>query len=165
MAIWNYALTDEERLTDGDAVRVRVKAGAAITAGQKLAIVDGVATFSASGTYYAPESARAGDMFWARYPQGSNQPTPPPANSVLPAITGTPTVGQTLTASTGTWSGSPTFTRQWKRNGVNIAGATAATYLLVVGDATTTITVTVTATNAFGSTPATSAGVGPIAAA
>lgn len=165
MAILKYALTDEERVTDGDAVFVRVKAGAALVAGQKLAIANGIATFSASGTYFAQESVRAGDVFWARYPQGSVQPTPPPSNSVLPDITGTPTVGQTLTASNGTWTGSPTFTRQWKRNGANISGATATTYLLVVGDAAATITVTVTATNSFGATAATSAGVGPVAAA
>ena len=36
-----------------------------------------------------------------------------PANSILPAIVGTPAVGQTLSASPGTWTGSPTFAYQW----------------------------------------------------
>src|SRR3954454_4327657 len=39
-----------------------------------------------------------------------------PSNTVLPAITGTPHVGQTLTASQGTWTENPTsFTDQWVR--------------------------------------------------
>jgi hypothetical protein len=90
-----------------------------------------------------------------------------PANTVLPAISGTPTVGQTLTASTGTWTGTPTITYgyQWKRAGTAISGATSSTYLLVTADLGTLVTVTVTATNGAGSTGATSASVGPIAAA
>ncbi len=90
-----------------------------------------------------------------------------PVNTVLPAITGSPVEGQTLTASTGTWTGSPapTFAIQWQRGGVAIAGATGATYVLTATDVGTTITVAVTATNASGSASATSAGVGPVTAA
>jgi hypothetical protein len=89
-----------------------------------------------------------------------------PVNTAAPAITGTPTVGQTLTASTGTWTGSPapSFAYQWRRNGTDIAGATASTYLLQAADEGATITVRVTATNSQGSAGATSAGVGPVAA-
>jgi hypothetical protein len=88
-----------------------------------------------------------------------------PVNSVLPAITGTATEGQTLTASTGTWSGSPTFAYVWKRGGVAIGSATASTYLLVTADVGAVITVTVTATNAGGSADATSAGTSAVVAA
>ena len=96
---------------------------------------------------------------------GSATPTAP-VNSALPVITGTTTVGQTLTTTTGTWTGSPTgYTYQWKRSGTNISGATASTYTLVSADATTFVTVLVTATNAAGSANATAATVGPIAAA
>lgn len=89
-----------------------------------------------------------------------------PVNTVAPAITGTPTSGQTLTVSNGTWTGSPTptYTRQWRRNGVNISGATATTYLLVAGDVGAIITVVVTATNALGSVTKVSNSVGPVAA-
>lgn len=89
-----------------------------------------------------------------------------PVNTVLPVITGTLTVGQTLTSSTGTWTGSApiTYTYQWKRAGVAIGGATASTYMLVTADGGALITFTVTGTNAFGNSSATSASVGPIVA-
>lgn len=79
-----------------------------------------------------------------------------PVNSVLPAISGIAQVGQVMTAWTGVWSGAPTFTYQWKNEGVNIGGATSATYTPVVGDVGDNITVTVTATNSAGSASATS---------
>jgi hypothetical protein len=82
----------------------------------------------------------------------------PPVNIAAPVISGGKTEGDTLTASTGTWLGSPTsYTYVWKRNGVAIGGATAATYVLVAPDIHASITVTVTATNANGSDTATSA--------
>lgn len=88
-----------------------------------------------------------------------------PTNTTAPSITGTATVGETLTAVAGTWTGSPTVTRQWLRGGTEISGATGTTYLLVAADEGATITVQETATNAGGSADATSAGVGPVAAA
>lgn len=89
-----------------------------------------------------------------------------PANTVLPAITGTPTVGQTLTSTTGTWTGKPTpvYARQWRRDGVAVSGATAATYLLAVADVDAVITVTVTANSVAGSKAATSAATSAVAA-
>ena len=83
-----------------------------------------------------------------------------PVNIVLPAISGTQAPGATLTTTDGTWTNSPTsYTYQWKRGGVDIGGATANTYVVQSADNGATLTVTVTATNAGGSTPATSAGV------
>lgn len=55
-------------------------------------------------------------------------------NSVAPAITGTAQEGQTLTCSTGTWSGTPTLSYQWTRDAVPIAGATANTRVLAAAD-------------------------------
>ena len=63
-----------------------------------------------------------------------------------PTITGTAAVGQTLSASTGTWSPVPTFGYQWTRNGANISGATASTYQLTPADLGTTVSVAVTGT-------------------
>jgi hypothetical protein len=87
-----------------------------------------------------------------------------PVNTALPMISGSPSVGSTLSTTDGTWTGTPTptFTYQWKRGGTNISGATANSYLLVSGDSGTMITATVTATNPGGSVGATSTGVGPI---
>jgi hypothetical protein len=89
----------------------------------------------------------------------------PPYNTVAPVISGTLTEDETLTTTDGTWLQSPTsYTYQWKRDGVNIGGATSNNYVLLLADVGSTITVTVTATNAAGSTNATSAGVGPVSA-
>jgi len=80
-----------------------------------------------------------------------------PTNTVAPAVTGTSQVGQVLTTDNGTWTGSPTgYTYQWKRGGVSIGGATSSTYTLVNADASSNVTCVVTATNAGGSTAATS---------
>ncbi len=81
-----------------------------------------------------------------------------PANTVIPAISGTASVGSTLTSTTGTWTGggSITYSYQWKSAGSNV-GADQNTYVPVTGDVGNTITVTVTATNAAGTgTPAVS---------
>lgn len=82
-----------------------------------------------------------------------------PSNSVLPSITGTAQVGETLTAASGTWAGSApiTYTRQWKANGTAISGATGTTYVPVEADIGKTITITITATNVAGNASATSA--------
>lgn len=61
-----------------------------------------------------------------------------------PTIAGTPAVGSTLTASTGTWTTGTTFTYQWLRAGTAITGATAATYPLVAADQGKAISVRVT---------------------
>src|SRR5207248_256507 len=89
-------------------------------------------------------------------------PPAPPANTALPTISGTAQQGQTLTSSTGTWTGNPTsYAYQWRRcdsggaSCVDIAGSTASTYVVAQADVGGTLRVVVTATNAAGSTPAT----------
>jgi len=67
----------------------------------------------------------------------------PPEATVIPVVSGTTTVGQTLTTTSGTWGGSPSnsdYVYQWQRStdGVtwsNISAATATTYVPVAGDA------------------------------
>lgn len=83
-----------------------------------------------------------------------------PANSVAPAITGALSAGDALTSSTGTWSGSgDTFAYQWSRDGTPVIGATGSTYVVQKLDEGTTLTCTVTASDALGAgKPATSAG-------
>ncbi len=95
-----------------------------------------------------------------------------PVNTAAPAITGTLGVGKVLTASTGTWSNTPTaYTYQWQRSTNSgstwgaITGATGSTYTTVVADAGAEVRVIVTATNSYGSAAANSAAAGPIAGA
>ncbi len=95
-----------------------------------------------------------------------------PVNTAPPAITGTAAVGQTLTASNGTWNNAPTsYAYQWLRcNGggnscVNVANGTQKTYTLVGADAGHTMRVRVTATNADGSATAESDNTATVAAA
>ena len=96
----------------------------------------------------------------------------PPANTALPAVTGTTEEGQTLTSSKGTWTGSPTgYSYQWQdcnSSGeacTNISGATATTYKLTATDVGHTIRAAVTATNAGGSGKATSTKTATVVAA
>ena len=86
-----------------------------------------------------------------------------PLNVILPAISGTATVGSTLTASNGVWNGPPaSFAYAWSRcdtggnNCSAISGATGQSYVLQPADAGSTLRVTVTGTNAAGSSPSTS---------
>jgi hypothetical protein len=93
---------------------------------------------------------------------GSGGPPPPapPVSTGLPTISGAPQQGQTLTASAGTWSGSPTgYTYTWSD------GSQGSSDTLTAADVGQRMSVTVTATNAGGSTNATSAAVGPVTAA
>src|SRR3954467_10464992 len=100
----------------------------------------------------------------ALMPLGGGGGVSAPVNTVLPAISGTPTQGQTLSVSNGTWTNSPTsYAYQWKASGSNISGATSSTYLLTASEVGATITCTVTATNAGGSASATSAATGAVA--
>jgi len=92
-----------------------------------------------------------------------------PVNTVAPAVTGTTSVNEVLTASNGTWSESPTFTYQWKWSADNdgpwtdIAGETENTYTVILGDMTRYLKCTVTATNLSGTASQDSNVVGPIA--
>ena len=69
-------------------------------------------------------------------------PVQPPVNTSKPTITGQTVVGDTLTASNGSWSNSPTgYGYQWQdcnssgTNCSNISGATSSSYKLASGDA------------------------------
>jgi hypothetical protein len=126
------------------------------------------------GVYVHPASCgyprafvKAHEWFWTE-----KLPAPaPPANLALPTISGTPKQGQTLTASPGDWSGAPTsFAYRWQdcntTGGACAAnGGTGSTYVLKASDVGHTIRVVVTATNAAGSTPATSAPTAVVTAA
>lgn len=83
----------------------------------------------------------------------------PPVNTVVPTITGTAEVGETLTASNGTFTGDATitYTHQWFAGGVAIVGATGSTFDLTAAEVGKIITVRVTGTNTSGNASAFSA--------
>jgi fibronectin type 3 domain-containing protein len=110
--------------------------------------------------------------------QATSSPTAPvqavpPALTSSPTVTGTPQDGQTLSATTGTWTGSTpiTYAYQWEScdpSGLDcspIAGATVSTYVVGTSDVGTTISVLVTATNVAGNTSAFSAATTVVQAA
>ncbi|MCW5954420.1 MAG: hypothetical protein KIT69_19385, partial [Propionibacteriaceae bacterium] len=83
-----------------------------------------------------------------------------PVSVLRPSISGTPAVGSTLKASSGTWDTSGlSFAYQWLRDGAVINSATSASYQVVSGDAGKSLSVQVTA-----SRPGTEAGVATSAA-
>jgi hypothetical protein len=93
-------------------------------------------------------------------------PSHPPVNTGAPTVSGSAVDGDTLTASTGSWTGHPTsYGYQWQNCTTNslglvcadISGATASSYTLTSGDVGHAIRSVVTATNAGGSTAASSA--------
>ena len=92
-----------------------------------------------------------------------------PVNELLPSISGTVAVNNTLTADPGTWKNSPTsyspippYAYQWQRcnpadhNCSDISGSTLSTYFIASNPGNWTFKVVVTATNLSGSASATS---------
>ena len=84
-----------------------------------------------------------------------------PTNSDAPAVSGIARTGETLAASTGSWTGSPSsYAYQWKRANTadgtysNIGSATSNQYVLTDADIDKFIKVSVIATNSFGSSSA-----------
>ncbi len=96
-------------------------------------------------------------------------PAPAPTNMTLPTVAGVAVAGEALTASAGTWSGSPTsFSYQWQdcnaagESCSNLGGATGASHSLAAGDVGHSLRVVVTASNAGGSSSASSAATGVV---
>jgi hypothetical protein len=66
----------------------------------------------------------------------------------VPMISGTATVGSTLSATRGAWTPGATFTYAWLRNGKTISGATTSTYEIVPADLGSQLQVKVTGAKA-----------------
>lgn len=75
-----------------------------------------------------------------------------PVNTVPPAISGTAETGQTLTGSTGSWTGtpSPSHSFQWLLDGVALPGKTASTIGVIADYEGSELAFMVIATNASG---------------
>jgi uncharacterized repeat protein (TIGR01451 family) len=107
-------------------------------------------------------------------PTAATPPLPPPSvaptNTAAPSVSGTPRVGEVLSAQPGTWSGTPTptITYQWQRcdtsSCANVSGATNTTYTLASADLGASMRVVVTATNGAGAATATASASGPVLA-
>jgi hypothetical protein len=97
----------------------------------------------------------------------ASSPTSAPSLSSRPKLTGTTTVGKTLSTSKGAWSGTPplSYTYQWQRCSpgcADIPGATGSSYTLTSADQGAKILVIVTAANGAGSRQGRSSEVGPV---
>ena len=94
----------------------------------------------------------------------TTQPATAPRNTSPPTIAGTARQGQTLTAASGSWSGTQPirFSFAWRRcstyggNCAMVRGANQQTYTLGAADVKHTLRVVVTAANAAGSSSAVS---------
>jgi hypothetical protein len=94
---------------------------------------------------------------------GAAVPKAAPSNTSLPSISGSAKDGSLLTASHGSWTGSPTsYDYAWQRcdtdggNCAAISGATSKQYTQTTADVNHRIRVVVTATNSSGNGTATS---------
>jgi hypothetical protein len=117
---------------------------------------NGVAIAGAVSSSYVPTAADSGCTVWvtitgtrpgySTVAQTSNGVSV--LGTLIPApvaITGTPSVGQTLTASTVPWAPAQvSLSYRWYRGNTQISGATAATYELTTADVGQLVTVTVT---------------------
>jgi hypothetical protein len=127
----------------------------------ELPITEGMTKFTGRGRMLgAPDDALVGQQPTEPYNPFPNEPgegggeVPPdpvlaPVNVDVPFVSGGTAVGDTLTCTMGNWQGEPTsYAYAWS------TGATGASYVIVAGDAGTSITCVVSATNAGGTTAA-----------
>ena len=144
------------------ATEYRVNGGSAASLGLTAA---GSATISGLGNGATPNieiravNAAAGAGAWSSVKTVTTYSAP--ANTVLPVISGDTTIGSTLSATAGTWTGTPTPTlaRQWRVNGADVGGATGSTFATTLLDDGDVVTLRETATNVVSAVSATSSGV------
>ena len=100
-------------------------------------------------------------------------PASAPSNASAPTILGSPQEGELVSASVGSWTGTPplTYRYQWQRCNPSgeecaaISGATSATHAVTATDVGSTLRVAVTVTNGAGEASLTSAATATVTAA
>lgn len=132
-----------------------------LTSGDLATLGNGTISISVTATDLAGNiSAAATTSFVLLAPA-----IPAPSWSSPPTIAGTPTVGETLTATGGAINDGEHAGWQWLRDDVLISGATGSTYTLIEADEDAMIAARELATGDGGSAHADSDAVGPIEAA
>jgi hypothetical protein len=123
-----------------------------------------IAAFNASGATVATTAQSAVVQ------ASASSSTSAPTNTSAPTISGAAVVGSTLSAATGSWTGSPSYAYGWNRcsstgtNCATISAPAGPTYVVATADQGFTIQVRVTATNTAGSASATSNVTSPVTA-
>jgi hypothetical protein len=117
---------------------------------------------SPTGTQAENDLAARGQTVKNKQADGSPlDPVTPPWLQTAPYVTSPPVisgpnppvVGSHMSCSNGAWVFATSFSYQWRRGVTNIPGATTASYTVVTGDKTFTLTCVVTAVGAKGLTP------------
>jgi len=141
---------------------IMLAAAGSAAAAAPLNVFNGAPSKAIAGRYY-------GDMASTAFP---TTPSAVPANTVGPVISGSATVGGTLSTTNGTWTGAATiaYTYSWLRcttaavaTCADIPGATARTYTPVSADLARYLRVRVVGTNGQGAGMMRSVVAGPIA--
>ena len=135
-----------------------------LQSGVQLRELASATVIAAGGSGQRPSVARAGRF--VVFDDGGQvlrrETREPPAIVQRPAISGTAREGETLSCSTGQWSGAPTsYAFAWLVDGLPAAGATGATHVVDSSEVGRDVRCRVTATNQDGSVPETSDGVRP----
>jgi putative cell wall-binding protein len=131
---WN---SQGENIAQGYSSATEVMNGWMNSTGHRENILRG--SFTRIGIGYV-ESGNYWVQIFAGYPGDS---APALTQTPVPVISGTPAIGQTLTAQVGTWQPAPVAVSvQWNRDGAPIAGATAASYVVGYMDAGRRLSVT-----------------------
>jgi len=121
---------------------------------------DGVAISGATNRTFTPRAAQLGQAIRVKVTASMTGATSATATSVAtadvapglltatapPVVSGTPQVDVQLSATSGTWSPSASYTYQWSAAGTPIAGATGATFTPTPDQLGAALGVTVTAT-------------------
>ena len=76
-----------------------------------------------------------------------------PLNKKPPVVSDNPAIGQTLSATLGSWQPAldTEYKYQWRRNGLHIAGANSLIYVMVSADLNTRVDCRIEAINGYGS--------------
>ncbi len=110
--------------------------------------------FEGEGNRYIPQSDNGVNVTQGSTASGVNVALVPraPYNTAAPVASGTPALGQTLSCSSGSWSGISTisYAYKWLRDGNAIAGATSDSYVVQPADEGHGLSCEVTATNSAG---------------